>query len=291
MNKAQLQQQIIGTLWSKDLKKYVTENNYSFSESELLYIAYSFPRNHDERLQLLQLLEEHASQETAALATKCIRFLSKCFKKFCQHTGNEVYELRIKETPKSYEERYLCADHRTALDMIDKFYRHYDFTSENETTRYVIAKRTVYQPTDDFRDDYEDDSWQECIYGPGKVLLSVSTWGHRGNPERNMEEVLFPDFVPHLSPVRYLSNGQILRGVNLSIDGLPSETCYIIPFDGEMLQSRDHEKYWDNHWHMHIPGPEVEILSPDELTDQERDDYDAFVEFWNKTGIHVEWIK
>lgn len=87
--------------------------------------------------------------------------------RFCQHSENEVYELRIKETPDPYEERYLCADHRTALGLIDKFYKHYDFTSENESTRYVIAKRMIYQPADDFRDDYWDDFWQDCPYDPG----------------------------------------------------------------------------------------------------------------------------
>ena len=56
----------------------------------------------------------------------------------------------------------------------------------------------------------------------------------------------------------------------------------MIPLDAEMLKSRDHEKHLGYHWHVHIPGPNIEVLPVEELTDEEKSDYFAFVQFWKQ---------
>ena len=52
--------------------------------------------------------------------------------------------------------------------------------------------------------------------------------------------------------------------------------------DDKMLKSREHEKHLGNHWHEHIPGPDIEVLPLEDLTDEEKSDYSAFVQFWKK---------
>ena len=274
MNQQQLQQEILSCIWSTDLKNYIKEHNYTFSSTELLSIAYYYAPTYAERLRLADY-----APDVSDFAVQCIRFQDDCLEQFCQHRDNEVYELRIKDDPDAYEERYLCASYQTALDMIDGFYQKYDFASEKDTVHYVIAKRKVLQATDAF----QEDDLQECELMAGKVLISAEIWCDENDPKNEMADVEFPSFIPHLSAVRYKKgDSSICRGVCLAGDTFPSDSCYVIPLDDEMLKSRDHEKHLGYHCHEHIPGPNIEVLPVEDLTDEEKSDYFAFVQFWKK---------
>lgn len=278
MNQQKIQEEILSCVWSDDLKNYIKEHNYIFSSTELLSIAYHFAPTYNERLRLLQLLVDYAP-DVSEFAIQCIRFQNDCLEQFFQHGDNEVYELRIKDDPDAYEERYLCANYQTALDMIDGFYREYDFAPEKDTVRYVITKRKVLQSTDVF----QEDELQECELGPGKVLISAEIWRDENDPKKEIEDVEFPSFIPHLSAVRYRKgDSSICRGVCLAGGTFPSDSCYVIPLDDKLLKSRDHEKHLGYHWHEHIPGPNIEVLTVEDLTDEEKSDYFAFVQFWKK---------
>ena len=278
MDRQKLQQEVLSCVWSADLKNYVQKHNYIFRSTELLSMAYHFAPTFSERLRLLQLLADFAP-EVSEFAARCVRFQNDCFAQFCQHGENEVYELRIKEEPDAYEERYLCASYQAALDMIDGFYREYDFAPKKDTARYVIAKRKVLQSEDAF----QEDTLQECELGAGKILISAEIWREENDPKNEMEDVEFPSFIPHLSAVRYRKgDNSICRGVCLAGDTFPSDSCYVIPLEDEMLKSRDHEKHLGSHWHEHIPGPNIEVLPVEDLTDEEKSDYVAFVQFWKK---------
>ena len=276
MNQQQLQEEILSCVWSADLKNYVKKHNYIFDSAELLSIAYHFAPTYSERLRLLRLLADFAP-DVSEFATQCIRFQNDCLEQFFQHSENEVYELRIKDDPDAYEERYLCASYQTAMDMIDGFYREYDFTPEKDTVCYTIVKRKILQSTDPF----QEDALQECELGAGKVLISAEIWCGENDPKRKIKDVAFPIFIPHLSAVRYRKgDNSICRGVCLTGDTFPSDSFYVIPLDDELLKSRDHEKHLGYHWHEHIPGPNIEVLPVEYLTDEEKSDYSAFVQFW-----------
>ena len=278
MNQQKLQEEILSCIWSTDLKNYIKEHDYIFTSTELLSIAYHFAPTYNERLHLLQLLADYAP-DVSEFAAQCIRFQNECLEQFCQHGENEVYELHIKDDPDAYEERYLCASYQTVLDMIDGFYMKYDFAPEKDTVRYVISKRKVLQSTDAFQEDV----LQECELGAGKILISAEIWCEENDPKHKIKDVEFPNFIPHLSAVRYKKgDNSICRGVCLAGNNFPSDSCYVIPLDDDLLKSRDHEKHLGNHWHEHIPGPNIEVLPIDDLTEKEKSDYFAFVRFWKK---------
>lgn len=278
MNEQLLQREILSCVWSAGLRSYVTEHNHIFSNAALLSIAYHFAPNYDERLRLLRLLADYAP-DVSELAAQCVRFQHECLERFCQQGENEVYELRIQDDPEAYEERYLCASYQTALDMIDGYYREYDFVSEQEAVRYVITKRKILQPTDAF----QEDEVQECILGAGKVVLSAEIWRNENDPKHKLATVEYPNFIPHLSAVRYQKeNHTIGRGVCL-VGGIGlTDAFYVIPLDNEMLRSRAYEDHLGNHWHEHIPGPCVEVCSIEDLTEEEKSDYFAFVAYWKR---------
>lgn len=278
VNKPFLQQEVLSCVWSGDLRNYVTEHNYTFSSAALLSIAYHFAPNYDERLRLLQLLADHAP-DVSELAAKCIRFQHECLERFCQQGENEVYELRIQDDPEAYEERYLCASYQTALDMIDGYYREYDFICEQDSVRYVITKRIILQPADAFRED----EVQVCILRAGKNLVSAEIWRNENDPKHELAAVEYPNFIPHLSAVRYQRDDLTIgRGVCL-VGGIGlTDSFYVIPFDNEILRSRAYEEHLGNHWHEHIPGPCVEVCPVEDLTEEEKSDYLAFVAYWKQ---------
>lgn len=278
MNKQLLQREVLSCVWSADLRSYVTEHDHTFSNAALLSIAYHFAPNYDERLRLLRLLADHAP-DVSELAAQCVRFQQECLERFCQRGENEVYELRIQDDPEAYEERYLCASYQTALDMIDGYYREYDFISEQDTVRYVITKRKVLQPTDAF----QEDEVQECILGPGKVVLSAEIWCNENDPKNTLAAVEYPNFIPHLSAVRFQKEDHTIgRGVCL-VGGIGlTDAFYVIPLDNEILRSRAYEDHLGDHWHEHIPGPCVEVCPVGDLTEEEKSDYLAFVAYWKQ---------
>lgn len=291
MHRQQLQQEFMVCIWSKDLRGYIAEHNYTFTDAQLVSLAYHFAPTYDERIRLLQLLSDHAP-DVSEFAGRCISFQKSCLEQFCRHAENEIYELRIKEDPDAYEDRYLCESYQTALDMIDGFYREYDFSPEKDTARYEIAKRKILRATDAF----QEDELQSCDLGAGKVLISAELWSGEDDPKNEITDVEFPGFIPHLSAVRYRrGDNSIHRGVCLAGDNFPSDSCYVIPLESEMIKSRDYDKHLGCHWHEHIPGPNIEVLPIEDLTDEEKGNYSAFVQYWkhreqNGLSYHVGWI-
>lgn len=285
----ELQKEIISCLWSEDLKRYIEETGFRFSEEDLLAIAYNFAPTFAERLRLLELVARHCPS-VADHAEKCITYQEKCLAHFLRHSPDQVYELKILDNPsdpQDYEERYLCESYEAALDMIDGFYKEYDFSPEQPTVRYTIAKRCILHKGNSFRED----DCGEAILGAGKVLLSVDNIPDETEFGPCQEdcvgctlpciynmEAAFPPFLPDRSPVRYrLPNGKEEYGIHLKLNwvGLGCE-LYVIPLDGEMMNTRDFDAHWGGHWHQHIPAPYVRSVPLDSLPQNLRDNLHAF---------------
>lgn len=291
MTYQQIQDRIVSTFWSEGLKQRIKELDYRFTEVDLLGLAFRYARSFDERLELLGLIAEHLPG-VAERARRAIVWQRESLAAFQKSEDREVYELTIKLTPDSYPERYLCADYPGCLEMIDKFLEHYE-EEEQEDTRYLITKRKVFHSGDVFRED----ELGECVLLRGKVLLSADVNDERTEvcgpgkncvkcetPSAYCIEVCFPAFLSDRSAARYrLPNGEVKYGFHLG-SGEDSECCYLIPLDGEMLQSRDHAAHWGYHWHEHIPHPDVEQVPVEELPDDLRANYLAFLEFLSHPG-------
>lgn len=285
MNHSQLQQEIISCIRSNCLRKRIEESGHVFSETELLGIAYQFAPTYERRLQLLQLLAECAPS-VSDHAKRCIAWEENKLREFRQTGESQLYELQIKTEPDAYEERYLCATYDAALEMIDGFYREYS-CKENETSRYRIVKRKVLQPGEDF----DEDSLGECDLGPGKVLLSVTSWSDETengecthdcleceNRCAQLIEVDFPAFLPDYAAVqRHHWDGSSYYGIYFPYD-YPGDTCYIVPLDAEKLKKRDYKEadFWG---HDHAPAPEVDQVTVEELPAELREAYLAYLEY------------
>lgn len=288
-----LQKEIVSCLWSTALKRQLAEQEYIFTEMDLLDMAFHFAPTFDERLRLLQLLAEQAST-VSDQAAGCITWQKKCFERFRHHGEHEVYELHIKDTPDAWDERYLCATFETALEMIDEFYKTYDSAPETEQARYVIEKRKILQSGQPFCED----RMEACVLSAGKVLISVDfpsgeskngicgqTCPECENPCIEERSVCFPPFIPDRAPVMYRwYDGSLRHGIFLDCGtkGV-GDTCYILPLDGETLRSRNYDKFWD---HEHIPCPYVDSVNLASLAPELQENYRAFITWLDsRTGV------
>lgn len=277
-----LQDEIISCLWSAGLKRHIREIGYTFTDTELLGIAYRHAPNFDERLRLLQLLAD-----TSDHACRCIAWQQQCLEQFRRLDDHEIYELRIQD-PEYCEDRYLCASFDTALELIDRYREEYDFAPETPVSRYVIEKRKINQPGQPFR---EEDP-VTCTLGAGKVLLWVDAPGRETEngpcPSgcadctnlcmRNLD-VRFPSHLSDRAVVRYrLRDGSLHYGIHLtSVPDEITDSYYIIPLDGEMLRCGSMDEFWDIHDHEHIPCPDVDAVPISQLPSELRESYDAFL--------------
>lgn len=283
---------IIALLPSQALKEKIRETKHQFAENELLQIIYRYAPTFEERLALLERFAQQSASDVSALARVYIEHEQEKFKRFIEAPEGFVYELRIKESPEAYEEKYLCASYSAALACIDGFYEEYEGIGdgENSRTRYEILKRKIFSEGDKF----EEDVYAEMVLGAGKTVLEVSD--HRLPHEcksdllcsecneicvQRWDDVYYPCFVHDRDIVRYLDGeGNTCYGVNLCVcdvcDGLVSE-LYVIPLDSATIRERRFEN--DFYDHQHIEVPLATLASPEVLEDTMRKNYFDFLAY------------
>ena len=286
MNLQQLQNEICACLWSATLKTKLRECGHCFNELELLSIAYNYAPTFEEQLRLMQLLADHGTAE-ADHAARCIAWQQESLEAFKRKNEHELYELRIKDDPDDWEERYLCASFDAAMEMIHKFRLEYDFASETELTRYVIQKRIIFQTGQPF----SEDGLEECIYGPKNTLISVESprnFSENGpcpptcvgcaNPCIMYTDVCFPPFIEHCSPVRYRTYEEKIKyGINLSYGRTEHfDSCLIIPMDEDTVHQCSFDDLYIGRVHQHILCPNVEAVAFEDLDEPRQEFYRAF---------------
>ena len=284
--------EIIELLPSDDLKAVIKEKKHQFSDDELLQIIYSYAPTFDARLELLERFSAVASPNVSALAKAYIKYEQDNFKRFTEESEGFVYELCIKDTPESYEEKYICSSYHAALVCIDRFYEEYSSINVKETseTRYRILKRRIFSDNDKF----DEDEYAECVLGTNKNVLKISDYRNPADCETDTDcsecneicpyrktDVNYPCFAHHLDIIKYCDHeGKICYGIKLcggyKCDGMELE-LYIIPFESSAL--REHRYDDELNYHVHVDAPLATIATIADIDETSRENYFAFIEF------------
>jgi hypothetical protein len=305
--------EIIELLPSKTLKDKIQETEYKFTETELIYIIYEFAKTFEERQNLLRRFAENASNEGAKNAIMLADWQNEIYKNFREDSEGYIYELRIREE-EYCEERFICSSYEAALKYIDLYYDEYKDigVEETEKSRYHIVKRRIYSGKED--EGFSEDGCAECILGAGKIIISVDDTRIICNRHYEVEnaceecgflcptkvdEILFPCFVKNGDIIKYTqtvySKNDIQEqfgerhkethyGIALVNDSEPIDYIYTMPFDSDAVK---HHKYDDMarlEGHDHIYAPLAEVISIDELDEKMREDYFAYMQYWNSVG-------
>ena len=112
-----LQKQILSLLPSEKLKKEITNKSWHFSDRDLLVIAWHYAPDFDARVALLRLLEQQTEGDLKAYIRRIIETQRQMLAGFKSSDARTVFELHIKDTPDSYDERYLCSSFEAALKI------------------------------------------------------------------------------------------------------------------------------------------------------------------------------
>ncbi len=286
--------EVIELLPSAQLKAKIKETNHQFKENELLQIIYRYAPTFDKRIDLLERFSSIAEADVSALAKVYIKYELENLSNFINADNGFVYELCIKDTPDSYEEKYICMSYNAALVCIDRFYEEYGDVGAKTTeqSRYRIKKRRVFSE----RDRFDEDLHAECVLGADKTVLEISDWRIPADCDsevmcseckelcsRRCDELYFPCFVHNYAVVRYKNYEGVERfGVNICLgkcDGMAYE-LYVVPLDSPQI--REHRIDVGNLDHVHIDLPTVTLSSPDDLDETTRKNYYDFVEYWRK---------
>ena len=288
--------EIIGLLPSDNLKEKIRSTNHQFTESELLQIIYNYTPTFHEKLSMLERFSAIASSDVAALAKTYIENEQNNYNRFVTEDSGFIYELHIKENPDSHDECYICASYKAALVCIDRFYEEYASVDAKETekTKYKITKRKIFFEENKF----EEDTYAECILGTNKVILEISDCNASSECELDTlcsecneicsyrcDELKFPCFACDYAIIKYLDHEDKEQfGVSIcwddSCNGL-GEEFYIIPLNSQSIRE---QRFDDNFYeHQHIPLPLATLAKLDDLDENMRKNYLAFVE-WLKAN-------
>ncbi len=287
--------EIIGLLPSEGLKKKIKETGYGFDEQELLCIIYGYAPNFEKRIEMLERFAKTASPEGAKAALAICEKERNNLEEFCKKTPDTVYELHIKETPYSSDEEYLCDSYETALAVIDMHFEEYEDVDakENEETRYTIEKKQVFSRKEG--QDFTEGIVMDCELNAGKVVKAVFNWSNRcpkgcdGECDEcenlyppSYTSILFPRFIYDRDIVRYTKyDGEVKYGIHIKSEGEDATSDYcVLNFDSDMIYYRDYsDDFWD---HTHVEAPSIDKVTEDEITEKQREDYRAFMEYLDK---------
>ncbi len=288
-----MKDKIIELLESPDLKRKIKETNHIFSDVELLRIIYEYSKTFDQMISMMGEFSEVASAEASALALEYIKYEREKLKQFSESSEEFVYDLCIKETPDSHEERYICKTFDDVLVCIDEFYKEYTDVGAAETkeTRYTVKKRKIFSAGDKFAED----TYFVCTIGENKTILEIEDW--KGYNDCNLDnlcsecheicysrcdEIMFPNFAEPYAIIRFSDwDGRSKFGVCLYFEGAwyreKLSEFYVLPLDCSSIVEERFDDTFSGH--IHVSLPMATLASIHDLDEKMKKNYLAFVEY------------
>ena len=163
-----IQNQILEATCSKSLQNAIQQSKFEVSDFDLLFLAYKHAPDYNTKLDLLSVIESNV--EDGAIkeyAAKCIDFEKEKLQRFVDPGENCVFEVKIKETPDSWEERYLAKTFNGVLKKVEYFSEYYECTKMGINSRFEIVKRRV---VDETKIEEFDEDWRgEATYNGNSV--------------------------------------------------------------------------------------------------------------------------
>ena len=286
-----LRNKILSLLPSAALKKQISLSGCQFSDTDLLFIAWNYAPDYEERIALLQTLEQCFSGELKEYTSRVIHTQKLMLESFMKPDKDAVFELHIKETSSSWDERYLCKSYQDALRTIPLFYQEYN-CQETDSSRYTIVKRRVV--SGDMK--FSEDELGELVLLPGMKVYSIDLYAYShlaeecepdvncmecSRPCVRINKTPFPPFLRNGDAVKYRDhNGKESFGTVLIFDDPPFSEYYIIPLWSHAVRYHDYINAYDDH--RHIPAPLVDRVSEEDLPEKYREDYKAYSQYVKK---------
>lgn len=289
-----LQEKIVSELFSANLRKAVAECGRKFSDKELLVIVCKYCRRLSRRRELLSEIEKEAEAGVSEQAGEYIAYEEKLLKAFSASGPDVVYLVKIREKDTSGSCDYIAKTFEGAL-RIPAMHFSLDFSAE--PARVLIEKKYCRDFSDpgELDDDYLGDCELDSDFEI--VRLWVEPESERDERSRQINDIndttlAFPVFYKDYDIVKYIDDGKTKYGFTLLLKGWENgeEEAYVISFDtedatryafGVPLEAEIDKRYFPAELdyvifgaHEHIPLPELESGSYEELSEKLKRIYD-----------------
>ena len=280
-----LHDHIVSIIPSSSLKEAIKATGFRLSDEGMAVTAFHYAPDFNSRLGMLKELEQRTAGELKAYIARLIDTQYRMYEEFMSDSDGSVFEVHIKISPDSYDERYLCSTYHAALKMIPLFLHEYSCIP-NDSTRYTIVKRRIFSA--ESGEVFSEDNLGEMVLLPDLSVFSVNLYKYEHHAEEcngqcincnrccvSCYELLFPNFTNHGDVVSFSENisGTKEYGIVYHFGAQQDSDCYIIPIDSYMVRYRDFENIHNSH--RHIPLPTVEKITVNELPDSLKEDYIA----------------
>ncbi len=291
MEYKELQNIVISLIKSDSLKKVIKQTEKIFEPIELVKIAFDYAESYDQRLNLLELIKINIREDCLKeYIEQLIEIQKELYIKFMRQDEKCVYELHIKETPTSHDERYLCDSYSSAIEMIDLFYEEYG-NDENQLTKYEIEKRRIFSSNGEFGEDYVGNcklnykrEVREIDIDDVNSYTNICDGCCSDECEGlcvNNVDISFPRFAEDLDIVEYSDySGKKHYGVYLENMCVVKEEYSVIPLDCVAMKYNCFERDFYNH--EHIKAPFVEKVDMDNIPDEIREVYKNYINYLEK---------
>ena len=298
-----VQKTIVDKTCSQSLIAKIKEINFIFDDFSLLLLAYKHAKDFGARLYLLGLIATNTNDsQIKKQAKKCIEFENKKLSAFQQDVPNCIFEIKIKETPTKLAESLLGSSYQNALDKVKWFCRRWK-VKLNDSSRIEIIKRTLDDlPLTGYRGDWQGDA----DFRANMILTDVShikyynfklnkTWVVSTAPK-------LPKFLNDMDIVCYDNHGEREYGIYkemkttfYSSDGdddleeieKEDDKAYILrPFSNLLsLEINSEKEFWEVFdTHTHIQYPLLEVVSPENLSNEMQETYTKILELFKMYG-------
>ncbi|MCL2670888.1 MAG: hypothetical protein FWF10_02500 [Clostridiales bacterium] len=298
---------IIEATCSRSLQKAIKKAKFKVSDFDLLILAYRHAPDYDTRIELLRLLAAKTKDaETKMQAKRCIAFEKAKWDRFISDEDDCIFEVKIKDKPDAWEERYIARTFESALRKIRNFCAHYEIVF-TEQSRFDIVKRRFTDET--CSEDFEEDWRGEASYKGDFVLMQVL---HKTLDEREFlvdcrenscldctQPSCFEYAAPRLP--RFLKNTDIVcyRGYDGIMEygvffgdmrtDLADDCAYLVSLCNDSfcgMQIKMKEQFYELlfHLHCHIPFPKLEVIKAAELPETLKNNYRAFRRLYARFG-------
>jgi len=315
-----IQKEILKATCYKSLFGAIEKQEFELSDFDLLIFAYRYAPTHDKLMELLNLIFSNTKDEqTKCQAEKCIAYKKSEFEKFISDENDCVFEVIIKEKPKSVEERLLAKTCQGAYNKMKLFCANFDIVL-NESSIVEIIKRKATDELSSKQYAFDEDEQGRIRLNAKFEIEEVDHYSFDDerkwlcpacecydNEDEKVDADCFlhrnpklPKFVGHLDLITYSDPyfsdyGTIKYAINLEWDDddgselLKTDSNYCIELDEETYKSAlsiktkdDYEKGILFDHHTHIYYVDIDLAYYDKLPQEIKKTYDVFIKLYRQ---------
>lgn len=243
---SEIQERLVGLFASDSLRRKIAEVNRSFSDMELLRIAYFYSPDFDSRIENMRLVSENADDEIKAYAMQLVDTQNEAFEKLKKEELGVIYELYMPDENNN-EKLSFCSSYKAALWLVVLKNRE---GGQRSGVKYRLLKRTIAQSGEN--EGREETNIAQATLLPDSRLHSVETddlpldcdgeCEHCSRPCLYREDIVFPCFLANNAAVSYIDIGGERRyGIVAQECAELFESCRIISLDSPAITNRSYD--------------------------------------------------